>query len=230
MELEDTYKQWNQNPNNENLEQLFEATKPVLESAMTSYAGTTDDPVIRLEAYNLARKAFDNYDVEKGAKLKTYLMHRLKGLTRTLHNRAQELKIPQQSWFDIQNLNSAEEEFFDQRGREPSVGELADITGMSLKRIEYLKRFKTSAVPESVLRESNIEDYIEPGEEQPPDPWAEMVYYSLGGTDQLIFDYRLGAHGQPQLSTKEIAKKLGISAPAISQRVNKIVTLLKRGE
>ena len=56
--------------------------------------------------------------------------------------------------------------------------------------------------------------------------WEEMVYHDLGDTDQTVFDYLLGAHGRKQLTTSDIARKLGITPSAVSQRATKIQDML----
>jgi len=58
------------------------------------------------------------------------------------------------------------------------------------------------------------------------DAWVQIVYDELPSLDQKIMELSLGLHGRKPLSNLEIAKKLGRSPGAISQRKAKIQELL----
>lgn len=228
--LFESWKSWKQNKNDEKLSQLLNEAEPIIGKAITSYAGK-EDPVINLHAKRLARKAFDKYDPSKGASLKTYIMSSLRPLSRKVHERAQEFQMPQQTYFDLKNMKNTIEEYKSKHKTDPSMRELADKTGLSIKRLEKLKKFDRQNVPLSVLREANIEDFFEPGSEEEDSFWAEAVYHSLDNIDQKIWDMRLGRYGDKddKYSVKEIARELGVSEPAVSQRITKIVNELERG-
>jgi len=228
--LEDAYNAWNVNQSDDTLRGVLDAAEPVISAGLRSYGGVNvkDDPVLRLEAQNIVVSALPKYD-PKQAKLNTYLMYNMKALARKTHQRAQELSIPQRAWYDMQNLNTVKDSFSLENDRPPSDTELADLSGLSTKRINYLKQLSSMGVPESVLREYSPDEYFAPTTEEQSDFWADAVYNSLGGRDQLIFDYRLGTHGQKQFSNQEIAKKLGITPAAVSQRVSKIILMIEQG-
>jgi DNA-directed RNA polymerase specialized sigma subunit len=228
--LESAWKAWKEHPDDERLSGLLDTAKPVMTSAIRTYAGGRTDPVIELETKRLMINAFDNYDKTKGAKLQTYLLSQLQPIRRVAHQRGQELKMPQQAWADLQNIKRADDDYKEKHGSTASAGELADLTGLSLKRIGYLRKFRKAGVPESILREANKESYFAPGvDDKTSSFWAEAVYHGLDPRDQKIFDTRLGTHGEDKLSNKDIAKLLGISESAISQRVSYIIGRLEEG-
>lgn len=227
--LETRWETWKQRPTEESLSGLLEVAEPVLQAGYRSFAGGSGDPVLELEAKRLAVKAFTQYQPHKGANLQTYLLQQLQPLTRARHQRAQELYVPKMVWADMQNLKAAEEQLRDHLGREPSTGEIADETGLSIKRLTYLRKFRDAGIPESVLREKVPADFLGSTEIEETPFWVAAVYHELGPVDQLIFDYRTGAHGQPKLSNEEIAKKLNISDSAVSQRAARMSDRLRAG-
>lgn len=228
--LDQAYKTWQSNKNDESLQQVLDAADPVISAGLRTYGGVgkKEDPILKMEATRIVRDALDRYDPNK-AKLNTYLMYNLRGLARTTHRRAHELKLPQKAWYDLQNMKAARDAYMLENDEEPSLIELADETGLSTRRLKYLQEFERSAIPESALR-TDEENFFAPGTRADSDFWAEAVYYSLAPRDQKIFDYRLGAHGKQRLTNMEIGRKLGISPAAVSQRVNRIIELLKQGE
>jgi hypothetical protein len=59
-------------------------------------------------------------------------------------------------------------------------------------------------------------------------PYAQdAVYMSLDPRDKFIFDARTGGHGQKVLSVTDVARRLGVSPAAISQRANSIAEMVK---
>jgi hypothetical protein len=65
-----------------------------------------------------------------------------------------------------------------------------------------------------------------PGSADREDAMREMIYYDLGDTDRVVMDYSLGLHGAPAVSTTDIAKRLGLTAGAVSQRKAKIQAMI----
>ena len=227
--LETAWQDWKMDQNDDKAENLLNMSRPVMQAAIRSYAGGRTDPVIDLESKRLIMDSFRTFDPHRGVKLRTYLLRQLQPLTRVVHARAQELKVPQQAWMDMRNVKRTEEEYLQKFGEPPSIGELADETGLSRTRIQYLKKFRSTGIPESVLRKGSPQEYSAPGVEN-DDFWVEAVYHSSDPRDQKIYDWKTGSHGEPKLSNKEIAKKLKISESAISQRTTYLINQLRRYE
>ncbi len=231
-DLQEAWKKWDSESTEENFQRLMQAAEPKIQSAVTTFAGRKTDPVIDLKAKGLASKAFESYDPEK-AKLSTHLYQQLQPLKRTVHQRANYLRVSPRAWWDLQNLEKIEKEYKDEAGEPPSTQELADRTGLSNKRIAWLRKFRKGGIPAGLLEKQDPEALskmrAESNEEERMDKWTRAVYQTLDPRDQKIFEMRTGAFGREQLPNKEIARRLGISASAVSQRANHIADKLERG-
>lgn len=215
-----------------NLNNMLNEARPVLDSAITSYGGGNKN--LYGHAKILAAKAIDSYDPSRGAKLQTHLMVQLQPLSRLHAEASASVKIPERVRADLYRVNQETQNLVDDLGREPSDQELADRTGMSLRRIGHVRKFARSEVSESGLTsttEEGDEEIFYPGVQtnKPLDVWIEYVHHDLSPIDQKIFEWKYGYNNQRQLSTTEVAKRLGLSPGAISQRAAKISARINEG-
>ena len=100
--------------------------------------------------------------------------------------------------------------------------ELADRTGYSLKKIEKLLN-GSSVVSETATINPETNGSTQFSSDLTDEDFFEYVYRSVGPIDQKIMEWSSGYHGKPVLSNQEIAKRLRVSAAAISQRKAKIL-------
>ena len=226
------YQAWRQAPGPESGDKLIKAIDPVLTSALRTYVGPQYSPAMKSKAKVMALRAAETYDPSK-AKLRTHLMFQLQGLHRPAAQEFNILHLPEQVGLDRFHLDRAENELRDELGRDPSTPELADHTGLSVRRIGYIRKYKPAFAQGSMQRTtSEGEDIWEPAVVGGQDPraWHELVYNDLHPIDQTIMEYTLGLHGKPTLQNQELAKKLNLSPGAISQRKAKIQQKLNMRE
>jgi RNA polymerase primary sigma factor len=111
-------------------------------------------------------------------------------------------------------------------GREPSDEELADITGIALPRVIKVRKRMRSRVPFSVAEgeddDENSGTDVAVSRRTPYDDWVDAVYHDLGEIDKIILQHRSGYRGAEILPNQEIAKKLGLSPAAVSQKAARI--------
>lgn len=229
-----SYDVWSRNPNSANLNTLLTQTKPVMTSAMRSYAGG-DNPILRGRAKQLSIKAIKSYKPSGDSSLRSWMMTQLQGLRR-YSNQLSPLKVPERVQIDNSRIYNVSQEFAAAAGREPDDDELSEITGMSPKRIDYIRNYSRPIVAEGqyLTAEESGKTSFMPGVEDNSweGIWSEFVYNDLDPINKRIFDMRLGRgkHKGKTYSVSEISRALGISAPAISQRSNKIADKLAAGE
>lgn len=231
-DMQQAYDTWKAKPTPQSRGALLQAASPVLDSALYTYAGASAGPNVRSHAKLLASKAFETYDPRAG-NLKNHLMGQLRGITRYTGQQNQIIAVPERVALDRRDLASAEKELQDNLGRDPSDAEIADFTGLSLKRIGHIRQNNGVRASGSFLDDEG-EVYSPastiPGDASHDRAIQQMVYYDLTDIDRVIMDYTMGQHGCPRLETSQIAKRLGISPGAVSQRKSKIQSMLDEGQ
>jgi DNA-directed RNA polymerase specialized sigma subunit len=230
--MDDAYARWKKSPTPDTMGELLDKAEPTLNSALTSYAG--GNPLLHGKAKKLAVGAFETYDPKKGTKLRTHLMTQLQPLTRYAREQSQVTKVPERVSLDLYRMSQENKKFTDQYSREPSDRELADNTGLSLKRLLHIRSYgkpETTESGRSYTNEEGEEEVFYPGTEQvdPQRVWSEYVHHDLAPIDQKIMEWKTGIYGKQILSTNDIAKKLNLTPGAVSQRASRILAKVNEG-
>lgn len=224
---------WKRNPTPASTGGILRRLNPTIDRAISAHVGQSN-PLLKSQARKMTIQALGSYDPSK-AGLKTHIMNQLQGLRRVARQQSQVIRIPERVTLDQGRLVEAENVLRDMYGRDPSAMELADHTGLSLKRIKHVRSFKP-AIAEGTL-EGYAEQSDEPGggfspavlsRQQGPDPWLEFIYYDLDPINKKIMEWTLGLHGTKPLSNQRIAAKLGVSPGAVSLRKATIQQILDR--
>ena len=227
------YHTWKADPTPENADLVLNAVQPITDKAVRQFVGLNPSPTIRSKAKTMALKALQSYDPTR-AQLNTHLLNQLQGLRRANVHEQRMMAVPEQVALDWKHLYDAETEHKGEIGSEPSDMELADKTGLSLKRIKYVRQMKPSIAEGVYMQPTSEDEVFSPavqGAREPSDrAWVDFVYHDLPPIDQKILEHSLGLHGKPKLTNQDIAHKLGISPAAISQRRTKIQAMLDRQE
>ena len=230
--LDDMWSQWKTTNNPDHFDKMIQASKPVIDSALTSYAG--GNKALTGKAKVLAANAIKTYDPSHGTKLRTHIMTQLQPLIRMHRETNAVIKMPERVYIDLYKSNNEYQKFSDEHGREPSDLELADRTGLSAKRLNYIRRFSKGEMYEGGMKTPSEEgeEVYYPGVQQvsPKTVWTEYLHHDLPPVDQKILEWKTGFGGHEILSTNDIAKRLSITPSAVSQRSAKIAKLLAEGQ
>jgi len=230
-EYADAFNAWKQKQNPETNRDLLRAVDPVINTALQSYGGPSrGSPMLRSQARRMALQAFQTYDPSRGG-LKTHLLSHLRRLQRVGAQQAQIISIPEQVALDRRHLDETAKELEIRHGRPPSDQSLADATGLSLKRIGYIRQGQIPVAEGQILagQDPSVQQLPAsqiPGHDPGIEAWNELVYYDLDETNQTIYDYLTGSHGHERMTTSQIARKLGITPSAVSQRAATIQNML----
>jgi DNA-directed RNA polymerase specialized sigma subunit len=228
-EFTDAFNTWKATPNPATNTSLLKAVSPVIDTALRSYG--TQSPTLRSRAKQMTLSAMQTYDPSRG-KLRTHLLSQLQGLRRYSAQEQNIISLPEQVALDQKFLHDQENNLRDFLGRDPSDAEIADHTGISLKRLNYVRQFKPPLAESTVSRPTDDgSDILEPGvrhlgRDDEGEAWLDFVYADLGDTDRVIMDYTLGRNGSPKLPVTEVARRLGITPSAASQRLARIQGLI----
>jgi len=213
---------------------ILKAIQPVIDTAVSSYVGQAPTAAIRSKAKLMALKALQTFDPAVG-NVRTHILSQLQSLRRASAQEQNIISIPEQVGLDYQKLMSAENELRDSLSRDPSDDEIANSTGLSTRRIGKIRAFHMPLAEGSTVLDTG-DDYADsggiasaiPGQHAAQDAWLDFVYGDLSTTDKLIMDITLGRNGRKKAGTQEIAKRLNITAGAVSQRAAKIQILLNQ--
>lgn len=220
---------WKAEPHPANAGKLLGAVQPVLDSALRTYVGTNASPTLRSKAKVMALDAMQSYDPSR-AKLRTHLMSQLQGLRRASAKEAQILSVPEQIALDQQHVREAEGQLRDTLGRDPSDYELSEHVMLSPARLAHLRKAR-NVLPEGFIQSRTTgegDDLYDPAVQSrgAPNAWHQFVHSDLGPIDQKIMEHTLGMNNKPVLQNQEIARRLGLSPGAISQRKARIQNML----
>lgn len=233
-DFQPTFDEWFKNQNPKTNTKMLRAVQPVVDTALSSYVGQNPTPTLRSRAKLMALKALQTFDPKVG-NVRTHLLSQLQSLRRLAAQEQNIISIPEQVGLDYQKLNEAENELRDRLSRDPADDEIADATGLSVRRIKKIRAFHQPIAEGATVLETG-DDYADaggiasviPGQNTAQEAWLDFVYGDLSPTDKLIMDMTLGRNGRKKTSTQEIAKKLNISPGAVSQRSAKIQGMLNQ--
>lgn len=231
--FDEIHANWLKNRTPENNSQILDAVQPIIDTALQSYVGSNANQTARTHAKLMALRALETYDPSKG-NVRTHLLSQLQSLRRFAAQQQNIIDVPEQVSLDYNALKEAENELRDKLGREPTDDELADHTGLSKKRIKKIRSFN-QPVAEGTTHNETTEDGTDggvesnvPGNDPGLDAWLDFVYDDLSSTDKLVMDMLLGRNGRKKSTVQEIAKELGVSPSAVSQRAAKIQEMIDR--
>lgn len=234
-DLTNLYAVWKEKKNPVILNTILTKLNPTINSALTSYGGV-GNPIMKARAKQFALDSLKTYDPTKNTSLKSWVSMNLQGLRRLQHA-SSPLTLPERVKLDNYRLLQATDEFTNENNRQPTDDELSDLTGLSRKRINYVRKIAVPVLNEGqfdlVDGDSDSDNAYIPGIDtnEWQNIWAEYVYNDLDPIDKQIYDMRMGRgrYANKSMAVNEIAAALKLSSSAVSQRSNKIAEALSRG-
>ena len=217
----DAYDKWVVNQTPENLAGVISAFAPTINSEIQRYEGPK--PLLRSRAKILAIKAIKTYNPMSGANLNSWVVSNLRQLSRYGQG-LRDVKVPELALRRAAEVSRVYNEMSSDLGRPPTDEELSDEIGISIKKLRRVREQAKASVVSSSFDATDDSDSssFDPGVVESRNvPFAtEAVYMSLNDRDKKIYDMRTGSHGSPVYSATDIAKRLGVSSAAISQRAD----------
>lgn len=217
---------WSKKPTKENLGPLLTKLDPVIDKAVKSYGGGAG-PSLKTAARLMAANYLKMFDPKKGMHINSYLLQSLQSLNRERAKRAYVVHIPENVLLTRNKLQKASLDFESEKGREPTLHELSDMTSTPIKAIENSKKYR-GFMPESISMSEKSDPLFSQATNYER-VWSDYVYHDLDDKDKKIFEWTTGYKGSTVQKKINIAKKLKISPAAVSLRINKIVRKLEEG-
>lgn len=222
-DYQEAYNGWKARPDKVSTGGLLRTLQPSIDRAIQAHVGESH-PLIRSRARSIVLKSLPKYDATKSS-LNTYVMNQLYGLRRVNRQQTQIISTPERWSHEAGTLARDEANLQEMLGRAPTTSELADHSGVSLRRIARVRSFHQP------LAEGQLEAATGSGhtsfdprvnEASDDNRWADIVYLDLEPTDQKIMEHALGMYGRPVLQNQQIADMVGLSPGAVSQRKARI--------
>lgn len=221
------YEVWKKAQNPTNASKVLEQLQPDIDASLRTYGGKNAED-FRTQANLLALEAVESYDPKKEAGLRTHVQNYLHKLTRIRNQRTDVLHIPENVHMERQELQKISDEFQAEYDREPNMQELADRSKFSIKQIKRIRGYKDT-LPETTFT-SEEGDLMSGKNRTAQQMWLDYVYFELDPIDKKIYEWSTGYGGVDKIPKSEIASRLKISAPAVSKRINKILSKIEEGQ
>ena len=219
---------WKASPKPETLSPLLESLEPTINKALVTY-GYAGDPNMRNTARIHLSKSLERFDPSK-SNINTFAFNELKRLQRLGPKQRFAIPIPEIANLEIRDLNNFEAEYFDLNGRKPTDDEISDALGMSKNRLGIIRtKYRKQYVDRPISEDDRLRQSSTSGGFDLDDMWVDAVFYELDPIDKQILNWTTGRAGNDILSKSQIAKNLGMSVAAISQRAARIAAKLEEG-
>lgn len=225
--IDSIYETYKADPTPDNLNSVVRELKPTIDYTLIGL-NAKGDPVLTGQAQLVAAKAVKKFDPEKGAGLKTHVSNQLKQMNRYARNVRSAIRVPERYQLESHALHRAEQDFIENKGYEPSLGELSDWSALPIKRIQKIRSMPNQLSDSQTSFESEGGDKVDPGDDKPDflDEALDYVYQGLTPGDQKIFEHMTGYAGADVLTPAELGVKLSVSQSQISRKFAKMMSKL----
>lgn len=233
-DFDTAYTTWRTSRTPETNTALLKNLQPIIDTAVSSYAGANASSVLKNRARLLALQAMDKYDPQKG-NVKTHLLTHLQRLRRLNAQSQNIIQVPEQVGLDFQKIQRIENDIRAELSRDPTDEEIADRTGLSVRRLRKIRQFNQPVAEGTAAASADLESgpntdiaSVRPDRAGAHDAWLNFVYDDLGPVDKIIMDSLLGRNGRRRTATQDLARRLNISPGAVSQRAAKIQAMIDK--
>lgn len=228
-----TWGQWQQSRDPQLKKALLKSLTPVLRSQVNKFTNSgLPEMALELEAKKLASKALDTYDPTK-SQLNTHVINNLKKLSRFTTTYQNVGEIPEHRALLIGKYNAIYANLEDEKGREPTVEELADamhITHAEVVRLQSeLRNTLQMELTGSDDEPGGFFEYILPGQENPDTrKFIDYLYYDSDPTDKKIIEFTIPGYGSQQLNHSQIKQRLNLTEDEYKKRREKLTKQINK--
>lgn len=183
---------------------------------------------LRGQAKLIIIDALDSYDPKKGD-LKIHVLLHLQRLRR-LSGQTAPVPIPETVKLTLMQIQQAEKELQDKYGRPPSDQEIADYTGLSIKKIQKAREYMQGIAESNVEGIEAVTERQKELEQDRRELWIQAIYTELPPLEQYILDCAYGRNGRKKKTLQEIANDLKLPVSTVHAKLKKIEEMISLGE
>lgn len=190
---------------------LFQSLNPLIRRISLGYQGNLPPAFVEGEVKKHAFKAIQSWDPKK-SQMNTHIMNRTQKTLREIYKYQNPTRLAEASHRQVPSFNNLFENMKQQKGRDPTVYEMAREFGVSVgeaRRLRLGMRRDLSQVeggllwaPEDKDREKEILD---------------QVYYELNPQEAQVYEHTFGLNKKKALGTKQTAAAMKLTPARVSQ-------------
>lgn len=187
-------------------------------------------------------KAVERFRSSKGCRFSTYATYWIRqAMDRAVSNQANTVRLPVHVTTDLAKVARAERDLNMEFGREPSVRELADRTGLSGRYVRKLNGITKKScsldapaaddIDQPLMEKLEDESFPPPMEAVGSADRADKIREWLGCLDEnekVIIKERFGLDGQEPRTLESVGREFGITRERVRQIEAKALGKLKR--
>lgn len=222
------FNQWKQNPTKPNLGKLLKHFDSEINKRVKLFkAPNVDVAAFKADLKKNAITAFETFDPDRGASLRTHLTNRLKRSQRFNARHQNVAFIPEEKAALITPIQKARDFLYQENGSEPSHHEISSYLNDNPGLVRN-KRVSGQVTPQLVKTVYDYQIADIAGSSFESDPYSKamssevetlsLLRGALKPDEQHVYDYMFGKNGKPKIeSTGELATRLGKSPSQISR-------------
>jgi DNA-directed RNA polymerase specialized sigma subunit len=217
------WRKWHTSHASADLEVLMKQMAGPIRSQVNRWTSIVPAFVLENEAKKLALAAFETYNPNMGTALNTHVTTWLQKLSRVAYERQSSLSIPEHKRIIFNQYNRVKTQMEDDFGKPPTMSQMADHFGMSVKKLTNL----VDEVGKREYLESEEHAEVEKADDQEK---IHLAYFDMTPVQQKIFKMKTGYENASIKSNATIIKELSITQGQLSYELTKIKNHLLKAQ